>query len=205
MTPGSRVAHPIELRSYEILRERLDGAGLDTARLPPLTRAVVERVMHATADIGYATDLVCDEAALHAAVAAIAAHAPVVADVRMTAAGITTRNVVCRLGDVDPVVAARDGLTRSAAAVGLALDEVGPGAVWVIGCAPTALERLLTLADLARPALVIGLPVGFVGAVEAKEALRAAGLPAISNRSEKGGAAVAAAAVNALLYEGLNP
>ncbi|WP_241251538.1 precorrin-8X methylmutase [Candidatus Protofrankia californiensis] len=205
MTPGSRVAHPIELRSYEILRARLDGTSLDTARLPPLTRAVVERVVHATADIDYVADLVCDETALGDAVAAIAAHAPVVTDVRMTAAGITTRNVVCRLGDVDPVAAARDGLTRSAAAVGLALDEVGPGAVWVIGCAPTALERLLTLADLARPALVIGLPVGFVGAVEAKEALRAAGLPAVSNRSEKGGAAVAAAAVNALLYEGLNP
>ncbi len=75
--------------------------------------------------------------------------------------------------------------------------------MWVIGCAPTALERLLRVADVARPALVIGLPVGFVGAVEAKDALRAAGLPAISNRSEKGGAAVAAAALNALLYDTL--
>jgi precorrin-8X/cobalt-precorrin-8 methylmutase len=73
--------------------------------------------------------------------------------------------------------------------------------VWVIGCAPTALEELIRLD--ARPALVIGLPVGFVGAVESKEALRASGLPAVSNRSEKGGSAVAAAAVNALLYPDL--
>nr|WP_322761743.1 precorrin-8X methylmutase [Frankia sp. Cr2] len=203
------MAHPIEQRSYDILRTRLAATGLDTAALAPWTRAVVERVVHASADIAYATDLVCDEAALCGAVDALAAGAPIVVDVRMTAAGITTRKVVCRLGDVDATGAggtgdaARGGLTRSAAAVGLALDEVGPGAVWVIGCAPTALERLLAVADIARPALVIGLPVGFVGAVEAKDALRAAGLPAISNRSEKGGAAVAAAALNALLYEGL--
>ncbi|WP_416210272.1 precorrin-8X methylmutase [Frankia sp. Cr1] len=199
----NRVAHPIERRSYDIARTRLAATGLDTAALAPWTRAVVERVVHASADIAYATDLVCDEAALCDGVDALAAGAPIVVDVRMTAAGITTGNVVCRLGDVDAGDAARAGLTRSAAAVGLALDEVGPGAVWVIGCAPTALERLLRVADVARPALVIGLPVGFVGAVEAKDALRAAGLPAISNRSEKGGAAVAAAALNALLYDTL--
>nr|WP_322768312.1 precorrin-8X methylmutase [Frankia sp. Cr1] len=197
------MAHPIERRSYDIARTRLAATGLDTAALAPWTRAVVERVVHASADIAYATDLVCDEAALCDGVDALAAGAPIVVDVRMTAAGITTGNVVCRLGDVDAGDAARAGLTRSAAAVGLALDEVGPGAVWVIGCAPTALERLLRVADVARPALVIGLPVGFVGAVEAKDALRAAGLPAISNRSEKGGAAVAAAALNALLYDTL--
>jgi precorrin-8X/cobalt-precorrin-8 methylmutase len=70
--------------------------------------------------------------------------------------------------------------------------------VWVIGTAPTAIEDLLARGP--APALVIGLPVGFVGAVEAKQALRDSGLPALTNRSEKGGAAVAAAALNALLY-----
>jgi precorrin-8X/cobalt-precorrin-8 methylmutase len=85
----------------------------------------------------------------------------------------------------------------------LAVDDAGPGAVYVIGCAPTALTELVGLADVARPALVVGMPVGFVGAVEAKEALRASGLPAVSNRSAKGGAAAAAAAVNALLYGGV--
>jgi precorrin-8X/cobalt-precorrin-8 methylmutase len=95
-------------------------------------------------------------------------------------------------------LAQRSGLTRSAAAIRLARDRVGPGAVWVVGCAPTALVELIE-ADVA-PSLVIGLPVGFVGAAESKAALRASGLPAVSNRSEKGGSAVAAAAVNALLY-----
>lgn len=190
---GGRAAHPIERRSYEILRSRLD-----TSTFPRWTRAVVERVVHASADLGYADDLVCDEDGLAAGAAALAAGAPVVADVRMTAAGITSRPVVCRLPVARPDV--DRGLTRSAVAVRLALEEVGPGAVWVVGCAPTALAELLALAGAARPALVVGLPVGFVGAVEAKAALRAAGLPAVSNRSEKGGAAVAAAALNALLY-----
>jgi precorrin-8X/cobalt-precorrin-8 methylmutase len=77
-------------------------------------------------------------------------------------------------------------------------SEVGPGAVWVIGTAPTALADLLARGP--APALVIGLPVGFVGAVEAKQALRDSGLPAVTNISEKGGAAVAVAALNALIY-----
>jgi precorrin-8X/cobalt-precorrin-8 methylmutase len=195
-----REVHPIEARSYQILRSRVN-----TSSLPPLTRAVLERVVHATADLDYAGDLVCTEADLAYGAAALAEGAPVVADVRMTAAGITSRNVVCRLGDVDPRAAQRDGLTRTAAGISLAADQVGPGAVWVIGCSPTALDELLGLADVARPALVVGMPVGFVGAVEAKAALRASGLPAVSNWSEKGGAAVAAAAVNALLYEGPGP
>jgi precorrin-8X/cobalt-precorrin-8 methylmutase len=188
---SARVVHPIESRSYEILRARID-----LSTVPPLTRAVTERVVHASADLDYADDLVCDEAALAGALHALRSGTPIVADVEMVAAGITARDVVCRVRQ------ARGGpdRTRSAAAVHLALDEVGPGAVWVIGCAPTALEELISLGADAAPALVIGLPVGFVGAAESKAALRASGLPAVSNVSEKGGSAVAAAAVNALLY-----
>jgi precorrin-8X/cobalt-precorrin-8 methylmutase len=183
------VRHPIEVESYAILRARVD-----TSRLPPLTRAVVERVVHASADVAYVDDLACDEASLRTAVAALRAGAPIVADVEMVAAGIAA-DVVCRIRDAQ---AADTGRTRSAAGVRVAFGEVGPGAVWVIGCAPTALVELLALP--AAPALVVGLPVGFVGAVESKAALRRAGLPAVSNVSEKGGSAVAAAAVNALLY-----
>jgi precorrin-8X/cobalt-precorrin-8 methylmutase len=96
------------------------------------------------------------------------------------------------------------GITRAAAGIRVAGSEVGPGAVWVIGTAPTALADLLARGP--APALVIGLPVGFVGAVEAKQALRDSGLPAVTNISEKGGAAVAAAALNALIYgDPLNP
>lgn len=181
--------HPIEQESFRRLRARLD-----TSHLPPLTRAVVERVIHSSADLDYATDLVCEEASLLAAHTALHAGAPIVADVEMVAAGITTRPAVCRLREAK----SNPGLTRSAHAIRLAYEEVGAGAIWVIGCAPTALEELITLD--AAPALVIGLPVGFVGAAESKAALRASGLPAISNISEKGGSAVASAALNALLY-----
>ena len=184
-----RAVHLIEEQSYEVLRSRVD-----LTALPPLTRAVVERVVHASADLDYVDDLVCDEESLAAGLAALRAGAPVVADVGMVAAGITSRDVVCRVREAR----ASDGVTRSAAAVRLAYDEVGPGAVWVVGCAPTALVELVALD--ARPALVVGLPVGFIGAAESKAALRRSGLPAVSNRSEKGGSAVAAAAVNALLY-----
>ncbi|MHB1740055.1 MAG: precorrin-8X methylmutase, partial [Actinomycetes bacterium] len=171
----------------------------DTSGLPPWTRAVVERVVHASADLAYATDLVALEPQLASAAAAMAEGAPVVADVQMVAAGITSRPVVCRVGDPQAArLAAASGRTRSAAAVRLAFDQVGPGAVWVVGCAPTALSEILDLD--ARPALVVGLPVGFVGAAEVKARLRASGLPQLSNRSEKGGSAVAAAALNALLY-----
>jgi len=185
----SRAVHPIEQESYAILRRRLD-----LTQLPPLSRAVTERVVHASADLSYAGDLVLSEPALERGRAALSAGAPVVTDVEMVAAGITATRALCRIGQAVAV----EGLTRSAAAVRLAFTEVGPGAVWVVGCAPTALVELI--ARDVQPALVVGLPVGFVGAVESKAALRASGLPAVSNRSEKGGSAVAAAAVNALLY-----
>ncbi|MFC8783871.1 precorrin-8X methylmutase [Streptomyces nigra] len=190
----NRVVHPIEEESYRRMRARLD-----TSHLPPLTRAVVERVVHSAADLDYAADLVLDEPVLERAHAALHAGAPVVADVEMVAAGITRRETVCRIRDAR----SGPGLTRSAHAVRLAYEQVGAGAIWVIGNAPTALEELLTLDT--RPALVIGLPVGFVGAVESKAALRASGLPAVSNVSEKGGSAVASAALNALLYHPVPP
>jgi len=190
----SRFVHPIEEESYAILRSRVD-----TSALPPLTRRVVERVVHASADLSYVDDLVCAEQTLAAGLAALRTGAPVVVDVEMVGAGITARDTICGLRDPRvSELAPSAGLTRSAAAVRLAFQEVGSGAVWVIGCAPTALLELLELR--AQPALVVGLPVGFVGAVESKAALRASGLPAVSNVSEKGGSAVAAAAVNALLH-----
>jgi precorrin isomerase len=186
-----RTVPPIEEESYRILRSLIDLSGL-----PPLSRAVAERIIHASADPGYAGDLLLDEAALRGGLEALERGAEVVVDVRMVAAGIPGRQVRCVLDEEvpDPVP------TRTAAAVRQAAGTAGPGSVWVIGCAPTALSALLECD--ARPSLVIGLPVGFVGAVEAKEALARSGLPAITNRSAKGGSAVAAAALNALLYRG---
>ncbi|MDQ1682907.1 MAG: precorrin-8X/cobalt-precorrin-8 methylmutase [Frankiaceae bacterium] len=192
----TRVVHPIEAESYEILRSRVD-----TSAFASLTRAVVERVIHSTADVSLVDDMVCDEVTLTVAAEALRGGARIVADVAMVAAGITTRPVVSLVASPEAAqLAASAGITRSAAAVRLALAQVGPGAVWAIGCAPTALLELIALADAAAPVLVVGVPVGFVGAVESKEALRASGLPSVSNRSEKGGSSMAAAVVNALLY-----
>lgn len=188
--------HPIEAESYRILAERVD-----LSSLGPLSRAVTERVIHASADLEYAGSLVLDESALASGVEALRRGAAVVADVEMVAAGITSVPVQCYLKRVAPGGADEGGPTRSAAAIRMAAVDHPRGALFVVGCAPTALVELVDLARSGQvePALVIGLPVGFVGAAESKEALRSSGLPAVSNVGEKGGSAVAAAAVNALV------
>ncbi len=198
----NRTVHPIETRSYRIMRSIVD-----TATLAPHTRDVVERIIHTTADPSWRDDLVLDEHALTAGAQALRAQAPLVVDAAMVAAGVTSYPSICLVGS-QPAreLATQADLTRSAAAIRLAAREAADGAVWAIGNAPTALVELLRLvADgEVRPALIVGLPVGYVGAVESKEALRVAarraGLPALSNLSARGGSAVAAAAVNALLY-----
>jgi precorrin-8X/cobalt-precorrin-8 methylmutase len=194
----TRTIHPIEAQSYRILRSEVD-----TGRLAAHTRDVVERVIHATADPAWLTDLVCDEAALAAGAGALAAGAPLVTDVTMAAAGVTAYAATCLVGAPETAALARQaGLTRSAAGIQLAAGRYPDGAVWMVGNAPTALVELLRLAagGLLRPALVIGLPVGYVAAAEAKAALRDSALPQLSNVSARGGASVAAAAINALLY-----
>ena len=189
-----RRVHPIETESYRIMRELVD-----LSDFGPLSRAVAERVIHASADLEYAETLALDEDSLRGGLDALRSGAAVVTDVGMVAAGITSRETRCFISDPRTRRTAEDlGITRSAAGFRLAADEVGSGAVWVVGNAPTALFELLK-AD-AEPALVIGLPVGFVGAAESKESLIRSGLPAVANRGRKGGSAVAAAALNALAY-----
>jgi len=199
MTPASATSYPesgspgeeIEAESFRILVERVDLSGFG-----PLVRAVVARVIHASADVDYATTMVADEAAVAAGVAALQSGAAVIADVEMVARGICGPEVVCCLADAGNAPA----ITRSAAGMREAAARHPRGAVVVVGCAPTALAEALRLAreENFAPALVVGMPVGFVGAADAKAALRASGLPAISNVGEKGGSAVAAAAVNAM-------
>jgi precorrin-8X/cobalt-precorrin-8 methylmutase len=189
-----RRVHPIEEESYRILRELVD-----LAHLGPLSRAVAERVIHASADLEYADSLVLNESALRCRLEALRWGAPIVADVGMVAAGITAREALCFVADPRAKEISESlGVTRSAAGFRVAAAEVGSGAVWVVGNAPTALLELLEL-DV-EPSLVVGLPVGFVGAAESKEKLIESGLPAVTNRGPKGGSAVAAAALNALLY-----
>jgi precorrin-8X/cobalt-precorrin-8 methylmutase len=187
--------HPIEAESYRILAERVD-----LSAWPPRARAVVARVIHAAADVGYAGTLVVDEAACAAGVAALRAGAPVVADVEMVAVASRRAGTRSLLAEGRERAAADPDLTVSAAAMRVAAERWPDGPVVVVGNAPTALREVVALAAAGRwaPALVIGLPVGFVGAAEAKAELRASGLPGISNTGERGGSAVAAAALNAL-------
>ena len=183
--------------SYRILRSRID-----FSPLPKFSRDVTERVIHASADFDYYTDLVCDEEWLAEGVAALAAGAPVITDSVMVAAGITASPVLCKIGEpLTRRLARSASISRAAAATRLAFGEVGPSAFWVVGGGPEALAEIL--ARNVEPAFVVGLPVGFVGAAEAKEALRASRLPSVSNVSEKGGPAVAVAAFNALVRNAL--
>jgi precorrin-8X/cobalt-precorrin-8 methylmutase len=181
-----------EDESYRILRSRID-----LSRLPPLSRTVTEHVIAASADFDYATDLLCDEQVLASASAELAAGAAVVADSAMVAAGITGYPVICKSGDTLTARLARTAsISLPAAAVRLAFGQAGPGAIWVVGCEPAALGEIM--ARNVQPSLIIGLPAGLAGAAEAKDAVRASGLPALTNVSEKGGAVVAAAAFGAL-------
>lgn len=189
-----RQVHPIEVESYRIMRELVD-----LSSLGPLSRALAERVIHASADLEYADSLVLSEEALRSGLGALRDGSPVVTDVGMVAAGITGRETQCFVsGPRTRKLSEERGITRSAAGFRIAAEEVGDGAMWVVGNAPTALFELLRLE--VEPALVIGLPVGFVGAAESKEELIWSGLPAVANHGRKGGSAVAAAALNALIY-----
>ncbi len=195
MTGAPPAPHPIERESYRILDERVD-----LSAWAPGPRAIVARIIHATADVSFAASVRIGDHAVDEAFAALRAGAPVVCDAEMLRVGLTrSTSAVCLLSEV-PV--APPGLTRSAAAIALAAERYPDGALWVIGNAPTALAELLRLHAIGsvRPAAVVGLPVGFVGAMEAKAALWDGPLAPVSvtNLGEKGGTPAAAAAVNAL-------
>lgn len=190
-------ARPVTDEAYRVLRSRID-----LSRLPRFSRDVTERVILASADFDYSTDLVCDEESLAEGVAALAAGAPVVADSAMVAAGITGSPVTCKIGEsLTQRLARTASISRAAAAVRLAFGEVGPGAFWIVGGSAAALAEILT--RRVEPAFVVGLPAGFTGAAEVKDALRASELRSVSNVSEKGGPVVAVAAFGALLHSAL--
>jgi precorrin-8X/cobalt-precorrin-8 methylmutase len=176
--------------------------------LPWALRGLALRLVHAVADPALVADLVWSDGAAEAGRAAVSAGAPILVDVEMVAHGITRarltagNEVICRLGDPSvSALAGQLGTTRSAAAVEFWRDRLG-GAVVAIGNAPTALFHLLDLIarEGVRPALILGFPVGFVGAAESKAALaaNASGLAFVTLRGRRGGSALAAAAINAL-------
>lgn len=193
----------IYAKSFETIR-----AEADLSRFPRGMDALAVRLIHACGMVDLAADIAFSEDAYEAGRAALAAGAPVLVDAEMVAHGVIRRllpkdnAVVCLLNDarVRPHAQAI-GNTRSAAQVDFWADRL-EGAVVAIGNAPTALFRLLETiaAGGPRPAVVLGFPVGFVGAAESKDALISNpwGLPYIAVRGRRGGSAMAAAAVNAL-------
>ena len=194
-------AAAIYRRSFALIRSEAD-----LARFSALEERVAVRVIHACGMVEAARDLVFSSGAAEAAREALRAGAPVFCDARMVAEGVTrarlptNNDVICTLSDPStPALAAKLGTTRTAAAIELWLPRLG-GSLVAIGNAPTALFHLLETisAGAPGPAAIIGMPVGFVGAAESKEALIESGFPAIVMRGRKGGSAMAAAAVNAL-------
>ena len=198
--PGAlpRVGEEIERRSYQIIDGQLGQSGLEDAS----ARWIVRRVIHATADFSFARSLRIHPQAVERGRAALAAGRPILCDVKMLQAGITKpgNEVICAIDRPEVAALARQGqCTRAAAAMEMLLPRLD-GAIVAVGNAPTALWKVLEIARRGgpRPALVVGLPVGLVGARESKAALLESDLCYITNTGARGGSPVAAAAVNAL-------
>ena len=189
-------------RSFAIIRGEAD-----LARFTSEEERVAVRIIHASGIVGVVADIAFAPGAVRAGIAALEARAPILCDAKMVAHGITRarlprdNKVICTLDDPSvPALAAELRTTRTAAAMELWRATLG-GAVVAIGNAPTALFRLLELLDegVPPPACVIGMPVGFVGAAESKDALIADGrVPYLAVRGRMGGSAMTAATVNAL-------
>jgi precorrin-8X/cobalt-precorrin-8 methylmutase len=193
-------------RSFAIIR-----AEARLGRFDAGDEKVAVRIIHASGMVDVADDIVFTSGFSAAASAALRAGAPIFCDTQMVAHGITRARlpannaVICTLSDPRvPALAAKLRTTRTAAAVELWREQLA-GSVVVIGNAPTALFRLLEILrepDIAPPAAVIGIPVGFVGAAESKDALIASALvPSVIVRGRRGGSAMAAAALNAVASE----
>ena len=193
--------HPIFRESMRLIQE-LPGVAAALAPLTPLQQDVLLRLIHSSGDPSLAPELRWSPGACEAGLAALAGGAPILTDTAMAAAAVApmarrtfgnpVRSVLDWAPDQTPV-----GSTRTAAGMAAALVELQQPAVVLIGSAPTALEVLL--AQGAKPALVIGMPVGFVGVAESKRHLAASGLTHIRLEGSKGGAGLVAAACNALL------
>ncbi|MGK8557027.1 precorrin-8X methylmutase [Nocardia gipuzkoensis] len=192
-------------RSFATIRSESDLSGF-----PPDVAQVAVRMIHGCGQVDLAEDIAFSPGVVAAARAALRAGAPILCDATMVASGVTRKRlpadneVVCTLADPRvPELASALGTTRSAAALELWRDRL-EGAVVAIGNAPTALFHLLDLLDAGapRPAAVLGIPVGFVGAAESKDALIATGgIEYLTVRGRRGGSAITASALNAIASE----
>ena len=195
----------IEARSFEIITEELGERTFPEKEAP-----IVKRVIHTTADFEYADSLVFSPGAVDKALEALKNGACIVTDTNMGKSGINKRalaslggEVYCFMADEDVAKkAAASGTTRAVASMDKAA-EMGKDCIFAVGNAPTALVRLYELIDEGKlhPCGIIGVPVGFVNVVEAKELIIRAPVPYIVARGRKGGSNIAAAICNALLYE----
>jgi precorrin-8X/cobalt-precorrin-8 methylmutase len=206
MSAYERDGAEIYRRSFATIRAEADLDGFD-----PVLERVVVRMIHACGMVDLAGDVAASPGFGATAQEALHGGAPILCDTAMVATGITRsrlpagNEVVCTLSDPGVAeLAARLGTTRTAAALELWRERLG-GVVVVIGNAPTALFRLLEIVEegSARPAAVIGVPVGFIGAAESKLALaeHPASLEHVVVHGRRGGSAIAVAAVNALASE----
>lgn len=195
----------IERRSFEIITELLG-----ERRLEPENELVIKRVIHTSADFDYVDNLCFSEHAVRRGIEALRGGCDIVTDTQMARAGINKSilgqlggEVMCFMSDSDVAAEAKErGVTRAMVSMERAAALEKP-CIFAIGNAPTALFALKTLMEegKVRPALVIGVPVGFVNVVESKEAIMTAGAPYIVARGRKGGSNVAAAICNAMLYQ----
>ncbi len=195
----------IEKRSFEIITEMLDGR-----TFPPEEEPVIKRAIHTTADFDYADNLVFSKDAVKKGLSALKAGCDIVTDTQMAKAGINKSileklggRVHCFMSDADVAEEAKmRGVTRAYVSMERGAKIEKP-CIFAIGNAPTALIRLRELLDAGEiePALIIGVPVGFVNVVESKELIISSNAPYIVARGQKGGSNVAAAIVNALLYQ----
>ncbi len=195
----------IEKRSFEILSEEADFNGIPAEQLP-----VIKRVIHATADFEFRETLVFHKDAIAAGLSAIRAGKNILTDIEMVKAGINKRwleqwggKVICAISDEEVIrISGETGQTRAEVAIERGLNDGNTGII-AIGNAPTALIKTIEALKSAGPAapvpLVVGVPVGFVKALESKVMLSAQDFPFITNLSRKGGTPVAVAIVNALL------
>jgi precorrin-8X/cobalt-precorrin-8 methylmutase len=199
---------PITAHSFAIVDAELAEQGVS---LPPDRRPLIRRAIHSTADFELAHTLRFHPTAIETGIAALRAGASLVVDVQMVAVGVDCRrlqalggHVLCQVNEQATADVARvTGVTRSAAGVRRALQATGDGVVIVIGNAPTALREVLRQIDdgITRPALVIGVPVGFIDAAESKATLmERTAVPWITVEGRKGGSPVAVALINALLH-----
>ena len=194
----------IEARSMEIIQLELG-----ERTFPPEILPVVKRVIHTTADFDYAGNLVFSPGAVEKGVAALKAGCALVTDTQMARAGVNKRvlekfggEALCFMSDPDVAAEAKArGVTRAAVSMERAARLDRP-LILALGNAPTALVRACELLEAGelRPALIIGVPVGFVNVVESKELLLTQDVPYIAARGRKGGSNVASAICNALLY-----